>query len=235
MKKLILLIAISLSLSSLYAQTVDVIHLKNGFDARGTITNRTESQITIQTENGQTLTINTNDIASMEQEQKAFDPRVLIGRWACYKANGERDPRYDIVIRENEGFYTLNYKRMLLFASEDYSAKTFPQDTPDNIIDDDIDIDVKEGNVSFHFYQAESCRYNYNNKRRVSEGLQTFDCDINLTYMDGKLKGSINCLRYYMALGCDGYSGVFKSLEHGCGTVFSDGPGGKWNVYFVKY
>ena len=97
MKKVILLIAFCLSLSAIYAQTIDVIHLKSGFDARGTITNRTENQITLQTENGQTLTINTYDIASMEQEQKAFDPRVLIGRWACYRANGDRDKRFDIV------------------------------------------------------------------------------------------------------------------------------------------
>lgn len=235
MKKVFLLITLWLSLSAIYAQTIDVIHLKNGFDARGTITNRTESQITLQTENGRTLTIDMSEIESMEQEQKTFDPKVLIGRWACYKANGERDPRYDIEIRENEGFYTLNYKRMLLYATVDNKLKTYPRDTPDDIVDDDIDIDVEDGNISYHFYQAESCRHNYNNKWKVSEDVRTFDCDIDLKYTDGKLKGSINCLKYFMAAGCEGYSGVFRSLENGCGTVFSDGPGGKWNVYFVKY
>ena len=79
------MIAFCLSLSVIYAQTIDVIHLKNGYDARGTITNHTESQITLQSENGRILTIDMSEIESMEQEQTAFDPRVLIGRWACYR------------------------------------------------------------------------------------------------------------------------------------------------------
>ena len=107
--------AFCLSLSAIYAQTIDVIHLKNGFDARGTITNRTENQITLQSENGRTLTIDLSEIESMEQEQKAFDPRVLIGRWACYKANGDRDMRFDMEISENEWFYTVSYERFLLY------------------------------------------------------------------------------------------------------------------------
>lgn len=235
MKKLLLTLLFCLLLSIVYAQTIDVIHLKNGFDARGTITNRTESQITLQSENGRTLTIDMSDIDSMEQEQKAFDPRVLIGRWACYKANGERDPRYDMEIRENEGFYTVNYSRMLMYSSPDNSVRSFPNDTPDYIVEDNKDIEADEGIVSYYFYQAESWRHNTSSKRRISETIQKFSCDIALKYVDGKLKGSIDCLNYYMAIGCEGYSGVFKSLENGCGTVLSDGSGGKWNVYFVKY
>ena len=68
MKRIILLIAFCLSLSAIYAQTIDVIHLKSGFDARGTITNRTKSQITLQSENGRILTIGMSEIESMEQE-----------------------------------------------------------------------------------------------------------------------------------------------------------------------
>lgn len=234
MKKLVLFITFFFSLSALYAQTIDVIHLKNGFDARGTITNRTETKITLQSENGRTLTIDMNEIESMEQEQKTFDPKVLIGRWACYRANGERDPRYDMEIRENEGFYTLNYTRMMFYYSPDNSVKSFPNDTPDDIVDDDKDIEVDGGKISYYFYQAEIWKHNTTSKR-ISETIQKYSCDIDLKYEDGKLKGSIDCSNYYMAIGCEGYSGVFKSLENGCGTVLSDGPGGKWKVYFVKY
>lgn len=235
MKRILLLIAFCLSLSAIYAQTIDIIHLKNGFDARGTITNRTESQITMQTENGRVLTIEMSDIESMEQEEKAFDPRVLIGRWACYKANGERDERYDMVISENEGFYTVSYKTMLNFVSYDNSLKVFPYDTPNNTADDNRDIEVTEGIVSYYFYQVEWCKMNADSKRRQSINLIKYSCDIDLKYVEGKLKGSIDILNYYHALGCEGYSSVTSSLGDGCGTVFADGPSGKKNVYFVKY
>lgn len=62
MKRLLFLIAFCLSLSMIHAQTVNVVHLKSDFDALGTITNRTENQITLQTENGRTLTIDMNEL-----------------------------------------------------------------------------------------------------------------------------------------------------------------------------
>ena len=234
MKKVFLLIVFCLSLSAIYAQAIDVIHLKNGFDARGTITNRTESQITLQSENGRILTIDISEIESMEQEQKAFDPKVLIGRWICYRASGERDERYDMVISEKEGFYTVRYKTMLNFVSYDNILKSFPYDTPDNTADKDSDIEVEDGNVSYYFYQVEWCKMNARSERRQSINLIKYSCDIELKYVDGKLKGSINVLNYYHALGCEGYGSVTSSLNDGCGTVYSNGPGGKWNVYFVK-
>lgn len=236
MKKLILLITFCLSLSTIYAQTIDVIHLKNGFDARGTITNRTESQITLQSENGRMLTIDMSEIESMEQEQKAFDPRVLIGRWACYKANGERDRTYDMVISENEGFFTLSYVFSVSYRSDDNTMKYYPFDTPNGSSDKSIDIDIEDGHLLYHFWQLETLVLNCSkSERRRSKALTSRHCDIDLKYFDGKLRGSVDCTRYYHALGCEGYSSVDRSLEDGCGTVFADGPGGKWNVYFVKY
>ena len=236
MKKVILLIAFCLSLSAIYAQTIDVIHLKNGFDARGTITNRTESQITLQSENGRTLTIDISEIESMEQEQKAFDPRVLIGRWACYKANGERDRKYDMEISENEGFYTVNYVYYINYLSDDNTVKMYPYDTPDFTSEEHEDVDVENGQVSYHFWQLEHLVLNHSkSERRQSRAITSRHCDIDLNYVDGKLKGRIDCTQYYHALGCEGYTSVKSSLKDGCGTVFSDGPGGKWNVYFVKY
>ena len=228
MKRIILLIAFCLSLSAIYAQTIDVIHLKNGFDARGTITNRTESQITLQSENGRTLTINMSEIESMEQEQKAFDPRVLIGRWACYKANGERDERYDMKIIENEEFYTVEYISIIHFNSNNNKIKFFPYDTPITKAPINKDLkyaDIEKGMVSYHFYQQESCYFNYH-QRREGLSLQQRHCNIELNYKDGKLKGSIDCSNFYHEI-----SYTNSSQEE----VVSDGPGGKWNVYFVKY
>ena len=222
------MIAFCLSLSAIYAQTIDVIHLKNGFDARGTITNRTESQITLQTESGQALTIDTYDIASMEQEQKVFDPKVLIGRWVCYKANGERDERYDMKISENEGFYTVEYIYIIHFNSDNNKIKFFPTDTPITKapIDKDLkDADIEKGLVSYHFYQKESCYFNYH-QRREGLSLQQRHCNIELNYRDGKLRGSIDCSNFYHEISYTNFSQE---------EVVSDGPGGKWNVYFVKY
>ncbi len=231
MKRIILLIAFCLSLSAIYAQTIDVIHLKNGFDARGTITNRTDSQITLQSENGRTLTIDMSEIESMEQEQKAFDPRVLIGRWACYKANGERDRTYDMVINENEGFYTVKYVYYINYYSNDNTLKYYPHDTPDSFSERTVDIDVENGQVSYHFWQLEYLILNYSkSKRRQQVAITSEHCDIDLKYIDGKLKGSIDCTQYYHDLSCEGYDDADD-----CGTVIADGPGGKWNVYFVKY
>ena len=234
MKRIVLLIC-CLSLSAVYAQSIDIVRLKNGFDARGIITERNDSVVSLQTDSGKKLSIRITDIDSFDQEETAFNPKVLIGRWACYRSSGQRDQRYDMEIRENEGFYTVNYNKMLLYNSNDNVVKSFPHDTPDWVVEANIDINVEEGKVAYYFFQAESCRHYVGNRRKQSEGIQKFSCDIDLKYIDGKLKGSIDCLNYYMALGCDGYSSVSKSLADGCGTVFSDGPDGKWNVYFIKY
>ncbi len=231
MKKVILLIAFCLSLSAIYAQTIDVIHLKNGFDARGTITNRTESQITLQSENGRTLTIDMSEIESMEQEQKAFDPRVLIGRWACYKASGKRDERFDIEISENEGFYTVSYERFLLYQSKGSEVCNYYTNcTPFSVVREHKDIDVEDGGVTYYFLRVESSNDEDHEYERTE-----YSCDITLKYIDGKLKGRVDCLHYFHALGNSRYKTIAKAIEHGRGTVHADGPGGNWNVYFVKY
>lgn len=215
------------------AQAIEVVHLKNGFEAKGTITNRTESSIVLQTENGKTLTISNDDIESIGQENKAFDAKVLVGKWYCYKANGERDKKYDFVISENEGFYIVKYIHYLDFNSIDNTIKYYPHDSPDNSFERTVDVDIDDGNVSFHFWQLERLTLNSQSKRKRVK-LQSTHCDIDLKYLDGKLKGHIDCIHYYDAVGCPGYDDVKESLDDGCGTVFADGPGGKWNVYFVK-
>lgn len=233
MKRLLFLIAFCLSLSTIYAQTIDVVHLKNGFDARGTITNRTESQIILQTENGRTLTIEMNEIDSMEQEEVAFNPKVLIGRWACYKANGERDKTYDMVISENEGFYSVSYVYYISYLSNDNALKRYPHDTPNanDCTERDQDIDVENGMVCFHFWQLQYVVLNYSkSERRRRVAITNEHSDIDLKYVDGKLKGNIDRTQYYHGLSCEGYDD-----PDDCGTIFADGPGGKWNVYFVKY
>lgn len=220
MKKVILLIAFCLSLSAIYAQTIDVIHLKNGFDARGTITNRTDSQITLQSENGRILTIDMSEIESMEQEQKAFDPRVLIGRWACYKANGDKDARFDIEISENEGFYSVSYGQFVGFESNDNTIKLFPYHTPTYCGDAHEDIDVEKGEVSYYFFRSENSYIYAHTKSQQVAGIERYKCNVNLKYINDKLKGSIDCLEHYWLLG---------SVEG------DNAPCGKWNVYFVKY
>ena len=228
MKKVVLSLLLCFMASAIYSQTIDVIHLKSGLDARGTVIGRTENQITVQTENGRTLSFDMTDIESMEQEQKAFDPRVLIGRWACYKASGERDERYDMKIIENEGFYTVEHISIIHFNSNNNEIKFFPYDTPITKapINKDLEYaDIEKGMVSYHFYQQESCYFNYH-QRREGLSLQQRHCDIELNYHDGKLKGSIDCSNFYHEI-----SYTNSSQEE----VVSDGSGGKWNVYFLKY
>lgn len=230
MKRIILLIAFCLSLSVIYAQTIDVIHLKNGFDARGMITNRTESQITLQSENGRTLTIDMNEIESMEQEQQVFDPRVLIGRWACYRANGERgkkDKIYDMVISENEGFYAVTYDWILDYDQHSNSLVYSTEKSED--------IDVADGIVSYEFHNVTSVSENSGTSRQRQTSKEIHDCNITLRYTEGKLKGSIDCFYYFYAIGNEDYKSVSSALEHGYGRLFADGSGDKWNVYFVKY
>lgn len=231
MKKVVLSLLLCFMASAIYSQTIDVIHLKNGLDARGTIISRTENQITVQTENGRTLSFDMSEIDSMEQEQKDFDPKVLIGRWACYKANGERDRTYDMVISENEGFYTVKYMYYINYFSNDNTLKYYPHDTPDNFSEKTVDIDVENGQISYHFWQLQYVILNYSkSKRKQRVAITSQHCDIDLEHVDGKLKGSIDCTRYYHDLSCEGYDDADE-----CGTVIADGPGGKWNVYFMKY
>lgn len=235
MKRIILLIAFCLSLSAIYAQTIDVIHLKNGFDARGTITNRTESQIILQSENGRILTIDMSEIESMEQEQTAFDPRVLIGRWACYKASGERDDRFDIEISENEGFYIISYKDYLDYFSNDKSILCYAMHSnPTHISQRTQDIDIDDDSFNYRYFREEHSWVFANSRKEYEYLLIKLNCNISLKYHDGKLKGNIDCVNYFHAYGCERYRFVMEALD-GCGTIAKNGPGGKWNVYFVKY
>lgn len=215
------------------AQNIEIVRLKNGFEAKGTITSRTESSIVLQTENGKILTISNDDIESVGQENTAFDPKILLGQWYCYRANGERDKKYDFVISENEGFYTVRYIHYLSFNSIDNTLKHYPYDLPDNFFERNVDVDIDDGYLRFHFWQLERLTLNSQSKRK-RPSLTSTHCDIDLKCHEGKLKGSIECTHYYNAVGCPGYDAVSESLDDGCGTVFSDGPGGKWNVYFVK-
>lgn len=215
------------------AQAIEVVRLKNGFEAKGTITSRTESSIVLQTENGKTLTISNDDIESIGQENMTFDPKILVGQWYCYKANGERDKKYDFIISENEGFYIVRYIHFLSFNSIDNTIKYYPRYSPDDFSERDVDVSIDDGNFSFHFWQLERLTLNSQSKR-MSISLRSTHCDFDLKFLDGRLKGRIDCTHYYNAVGCPGYDDVSESLDDGCGTVFADGPGGKWNVYFVK-
>lgn len=215
------------------AQAIGIVRLKNGFEAKGTITNRTESSIVLQTENGKILTISNDDIESIGQENKAFDPKVLVGQWYCYRANGDSDKRFDFVISENEGFYTANYMHYIDFNSPDNTIKYYPHDSPDHYAERAVDVDIDDGNFSFHFWQLVRLTIN-SQSRRKRLSLKSTHCDIDLKFIEGNLKGRIDCTHYYDALGCPDYDDIDESLEDGCGTVFADGPGGKWNVYFVK-
>lgn len=56
MKKGFLILSFCLSLLVISSQPTDVIHHKNGFDIRGTITNRTENHIQLLMGNGKMFT-----------------------------------------------------------------------------------------------------------------------------------------------------------------------------------
>jgi len=231
MKRIILLIAFCLSLSAIYAQTIDVIHLKNGFDARGTITNRTESQITLQSENGRTLTIDMSEIESMNQEQKAFDPRVLIGYWKFFYSNGEREDCFDIQIEENHGFYTAKYKRCLMYNSSDASLASIPS----NVYYRSSDIVINDNTISFGI----SCVQSYNHyvgTNREYEGMHVIDnYDFSLNYVNGELVGVGTCNKHWRAFGNSRYETVLDAHEKGRANVIEDSSFGQCNVYFVKY
>ena len=211
MKKVVLSLLLCFMASAIYSQTIDVIHLKNGLDARGTIIDRTESQITVQIENGRTLSFDMSEIDSMEQEQKAFDPRVLIGRWACYKANGERDKKCDIEIKENAGFYTVNYDKMLIYMNKSTTLNSVSPAT----VGDSRDIDVKDGTVAFTFYRIERNFVNCGSRNEYESMIIHYHRIFNLEYEDGKLKGFVECVDYWVATGNTYYSTALLSRKNG--------------------
>ncbi len=233
MKRIILLIAFCLSLSVIYAQTIDVIHLKSGFDARGTITNRTESQITLQSENGRTLTIDMSEIESMEQEQKAFDPRVLIGHWRFFYSNGKRNDCFDVQIEENHGFYTAKYKRGIMYNSSDASLASIPDE--DYTWYQSSDVVINDNNISFGIICVQSYNH-YAGTNREYEGMHVIDdYDFLLSYVDGELVGVGTCNKHWRAFGSRRYETVMDAHENGHANVIEDSTFGQCNVYFVKY
>ena len=232
MKRIILLIAFCLSLSAIYAQTIDVIHLKSGFDARGTITNRTEGQITLQSENGRTLTIDMSEIESMEQEQQAFDPRVLIGYWRFFNSNAKRNECFDIQIEENHGFYTAKYKRGIMYNSSDASLASIPDE--DYTWYQSSDIVINDNNISFGILCVQSYNH-YVGTNREFEGMHVIDdYDFSLSYINGELVGVGTCNKHWRAFGSSRYETVLDAHEKGCAKVIEDSSSGQFNVYFVK-
>ena len=233
MRKVFLLIVFCLSLSTVYAQTIDVIHLKNGFDARGTITKRTETQITLQSDNGRILTIDMSDIESMEQEQKAFDPKMLIGHWRFFYSNGERNENFDVQIEENHGFYTAKYKRCLFYNSSDASVAKNPDE--DWTWYESSDIVIDGNTISFGIVCVQSYRH-YVGTKRQHEGMHVIDdYDFSLSYVNGELVGVGTCNKHWLALGNSNYKTVLDAHENGCANVLEDSSSGKRNVYFLKY
>lgn len=232
MKKIILMIAFCLSLSVIYAQTIDVIHLKNGFDARGTITNRTESQITLQSENGRILTIDMSEIESMEQEQTAFDPRVLIGYWRFFNSNAKRNECFDIQIEDNHGFYTAKYKRGIMYNSSDASLSSIPDE--DHTWYQSSDIVINDNTISFGILCVQSYNH-YVGTNREFEGMHVIDdYDFSLSYINGELVGVGTCNKHWRAFGSSRYETVLDAHEKGCAKVIEDSSSGQFNVYFVK-
>ena len=142
-----------------------------------------------------------------------------------------------MVISENEGFYSVSYVYYLQYFSETNRLCTHYDDdcVPRDAIQQSKDIDVNDGKVSYRFKQKEYCWIYADSKREHVGMMFEFTSDVDLKYIDGKLKGSIDCLHYYEASGNERYRFVEYALEAGRGTVGADGYGGKWNVYFVKY
>ena len=50
-----------------------------------------------------------------------------------------------------------------------------------------------------------------------------------------ELKGSMDYLHHFHAMGNSHYNTIAKAIENGRGRVFSDSPCGQWKIYFVKY
>lgn len=173
-----------------------------------------------------------SEIESMEQEQKAFDPRVLIGRWACYKANGERDNRYDFIISENEGFYTISYDKYVTYEN---CGGSWANKTPSCNIQANIDYESDDGIVSFYFFKIIEDYEGPSGINSYCAFQEQLSCDIDLKYIDGKLKGSMDILNYYLAQGHPNYHSMREAIQDRRGKVLSEGPGGKRNVYYVKY
>ena len=234
-KKLVLSLLFCISLSVMSAQTMEIVHLKNGFDAKGTVVERNDSIVTLKTETGKTVTINAKDIESVEQEKPAFDPKVFIGKWACYKASGERISDYDIEIKENQGFYTVNCE-----ATKGYESNSDfiggPEGVPAFVSKKDFDIEIDDkGNVIYYYRRVCAGISKAKSKTRSYQSFQI--CDdivVSFKYNESKLVGFIDCTNHYYAWGHYNYFFVQDALDAGRGRIMADGPGEKWKVYFVK-
>lgn len=229
MKKVVLSLLLCFMASAIYSQTIDVIHLKSGLDARGTIISRTENQITVQIENGKTLSFDMTDIESMEQEEAAFNPRALIGRWHFYYSNGKRDELFDVQIEYNHGLYTAKYKRGISYPSSTAALG----ETPEYIWYESTDIDFTD-NITFRVCCVQSYEH-YSGSNREYEGMHVIDDYVfSLKYVDEKLVGEGICIKHWRAFGNSKYETVVEANDHGCAKVIESNNSGGWKCYFMK-
>ena len=162
----------------------------------------------------------------------ALIPENLCGIWRFHTSDGRSskfDKVYDIVISENQGFYSVNF---VIVDRYDADERNGLPDTPSMVFREDADIRFKDNVVCFHTI--------YNDVKYGSDGAQAVhskaEYDYELILENGVLKGVRKCTYEFWAAGNSDYHTVMEAVSNGYGKVYVNCTGncGTANVYFTR-
>ncbi len=159
----------------------------------------------------------------------AFTPENLCGRWTFHASNGETNELFDIIISENNGFYSAGF-----ILAYQYNTKY------DNVVPEKPSFTLKKtSDISFR--DNIICFYTIHNKAiKSSDGYQSYHYKVEFNYElvleNGVLKGTRKCIYNFEAMGHSSYRHVSDAVKAGYGKVISNCTGdcGTSNVYFTR-
>lgn len=161
-----------------------------------------------------------------KQKKEEISPSNLCGVWHFHEASGKTNDLYDIEIKENSGFYTVEYISIQFKDKDMNNTSVVFRDHHDLSFNDDV--------LSFTTIHNISAKPN----GKGAEELYHFKIVYNysLRIENGRLVGSANITEKLDAFGHDGYRRVLDAVKDGVANVLTDCKGdcGTINVYFTR-
>lgn len=168
---------------------------------------------------------------SIIANKDALIPENLCGKWTYHAYDGDTEKLFDIVISENNGFFTVEFSS--LFQHNINKDGTLSMDDPSFTLEKTADISFNDDTICFstihnkvHFSERDKCQWYH------------FKVEFNyeLVLENGRLKGGSKCTRRFEAMGHTDYRYVADAVKAGRGNVSSNCTGncGTYKVYFTK-
>ncbi len=157
-------------------------------------------------------------------------PENLCGRWTFHTSGGETNKLYDIVIIQNQGFYSVEFT---MINQHEVGMDHVIPDVPTYTYKHKFDVSFKDDVICFSTIHNRVIFYKI-------ENFQSYHSKVEFNYElileNGVLKGTRKCISNFEAMGHSDYRRVTDAVKAGYGKVISNCTGdcGASNIYFTR-